>query len=245
MPIAAYLSELSPEDRCRELAIIFAKGIIRLRKFRLFCTDNSQNSSPECLDVSNETVLSVNRVNGFESSRDKEHEMLNIAKEVAAMEWMTVDQLRARYAEVFGERTNGRHKEWLIKRIIWRIQANAEGDLSERARRRAEELANDADLRMTPPRQPKPAVDAGGRTVAVPAAVKPSTNLLPGTVLRRQYKGRTVRAEYRETGIPDYDGNPLIEALPPVLTDDQATVCLARYPQYDESHRRSHSLCRV
>ena len=43
-------------------------------------------------------------------------------------------------------------------------------------------------------------------------------------------KGRTVRAEYLDTGIPDYDGNPLIEALPPVLTDDQATVSLAHYP---------------
>lgn len=52
-------------------------------------------------------------------------------------------------------------------------------------------------------------------------------------------KGRTVRAEYRATGIPDYDGNPLIEALPPVLTDDQATVRLAHYPRYDESRRRA------
>ena len=63
--------------------------------------------------------------------------MLNVAKEVSAMERMTVDQLRAKYAEVFGERTNGRHKAWLIKRIAWRLQANVEGDLSERARRRA------------------------------------------------------------------------------------------------------------
>lgn len=78
--------------------------------------------------------------------------MLNIAKEVSAMERMTVDQLRSKYADVFGEQTNGRHKEWLIKRIAWRIQANAEGDLSERARRRAMELSNDADIRMTPPR---------------------------------------------------------------------------------------------
>ncbi len=52
-------------------------------------------------------------------------------------------------------------------------------------------------------------------------------------------KGRTVRAAYRDTGIPDYDGNPLIEALPPVLTDDQATVRLAHYPQYDEARRRA------
>lgn len=52
-------------------------------------------------------------------------------------------------------------------------------------------------------------------------------------------KGRTVRAAYRETGIPDYDDNPLIEALPPVLTDDQATLRLAHYPQYDETQRRA------
>ena len=81
--------------------------------------------------------------------------MLNVAKEVAAMERMTVDQLRAKYAEVFGEPTNGRHKQWLIKRIAWRMQANVEGDLSERARRRAMELANDADIRMMPPREKK------------------------------------------------------------------------------------------
>ncbi len=52
-------------------------------------------------------------------------------------------------------------------------------------------------------------------------------------------KGRTVQAVYCDTGIPDYDGNPLIEALPPVLTDDQATLRLARYPQHDEAHRRA------
>jgi hypothetical protein len=48
---------------------------------------------------------------------------LNVAKEVAAMERMTVDPLRARYAEVIGEGTNARNKQWLIKRIAWRLQA--------------------------------------------------------------------------------------------------------------------------
>jgi hypothetical protein len=55
---------------------------------------------------------------------------------------MSASDLRSRYAEVFGETTNTRHKEWLIKRIIYRMQALAEGDLSERARQRAAELAN-------------------------------------------------------------------------------------------------------
>jgi len=49
---------------------------------------------------------------------------------------MTVNELRAKYADVFGEPANARHKEWLIRRIAWRMQAIAGGDLSERARQR-------------------------------------------------------------------------------------------------------------
>ena len=66
---------------------------------------------------------------------------LNVGKELAALNRMSVDALRAKYAEVFGESTNGRHKQWLVKRIIWRMQSLVEGDLTERAhlRRRAGE----------------------------------------------------------------------------------------------------------
>jgi hypothetical protein len=66
---------------------------------------------------------------------------LNVGKEVAAMEEMPVSQLRDRYAEVFGETTNARNKQWMIKKIIWRLQSMVEGDLSERARARAMEIA--------------------------------------------------------------------------------------------------------
>ncbi|MEZ6072250.1 MAG: DUF2924 domain-containing protein [Pirellulales bacterium] len=131
--------------------------------------------------------------------------MLNFDKEVAALERMTVDQLRAKFAEVFGEQTNGRHKRWLIKRIIWRMQANAEGDLSGRARRRAAELANDADLRVTAPRQSRLSAGAEARTTTVATNVRPGTGLLPGTVLTRQYKGRTVRTTVLADGF-EYEG---------------------------------------
>ena len=126
--------------------------------------------------------------------------MLNIAKEVAAMERMTVGQLRIKFAEVFGETTRSRHKEYLIKRIAWRMQANEEGDLSERARKRAEELANDADLRVTAPRERKASADAEQRTKTVESSVKPSTVLLPGTNLKREYKGRTIRVKVLANG---------------------------------------------
>jgi hypothetical protein len=119
--------------------------------------------------------------------------MINIAREVTLMEGMTVDTLRTKYAEVFGEPCRSRHKQWLIKRIAWRMQANEEGDLSERARRRAAELANDADLRMTPPRTPKVAAGAEPRTTVVTTTVRSTSAMLPGTVLTREYKGQTVR----------------------------------------------------
>ena len=131
--------------------------------------------------------------------------MLNVDKEVAALARMTVDQLRARYAQEFGEPTNGRHKEWLIKRIAWRMQANAEGDLSERARRRAMELANDADLRTTPPRQHAPALDAEDRTKTVATKLRGSTDLLPGTVVKREYKGQMIRVTVLADGF-EYHG---------------------------------------
>lgn len=79
---------------------------------------------------------------------------LNVAKELAELRRMSVADLRSRYAEVFGETTSTRHKDWLVKRVIWRMQCLAEGDLSERARTRAAELANDADLRRRPRRRP-------------------------------------------------------------------------------------------
>lgn len=74
-----------------------------------------------------------------------------IAKELAAIERMTARELRTKYAELFGEESRSRNRQWLLRRCAWRVQAMAEGDLSARARRRAKELARDYDLRLRPP----------------------------------------------------------------------------------------------
>ncbi len=67
--------------------------------------------------------------------------MLNIEKELAALARMSTTELARRYGELFGEATRCRNRPYLIRKIAWKLQALAEGDLSERARRRAEELA--------------------------------------------------------------------------------------------------------
>src|SRR5436309_4010914 len=71
--------------------------------------------------------------------------------EVETLRRANVAALREKYREVFGEETRARHREHLFRRIAWRLQARAEGDLSVRARQRAQEIADDADLRKIAP----------------------------------------------------------------------------------------------
>ena len=73
-------------------------------------------------------------------------------KQIEELGRMTVSQLRQKHLEVFGEESRSSHRQFLFRMIAWRIQALAEGGLSERARRRALEIANDANLRVLAPR---------------------------------------------------------------------------------------------
>jgi hypothetical protein len=131
-----------------------------------------------------------------------------IPKQIAALERMTVGQLQKRYAEVFGEAARSGNKQWLFRRIAWRIQALAEGDLATRAIERSRELARglarDADLRLRPPPAPPPTLRAGAATTHL-AVHRDERVPPPGAVLTRLFKGR----EHRVTVLPngfEHDG---------------------------------------
>jgi hypothetical protein len=126
---------------------------------------------------------------------------LNIETAVAGLHQMTARQLREKYADVFGEEARSSHRNWLVRRIAWRLQANQEGDLTERARRRAAELANDADVRVTPPRGQRLA------NVRETAATAASDNRLPplGFPIIRSYKGCQIRVIVQPDGF-EYEG---------------------------------------
>ena len=110
--------------------------------------------------------------------------------------------LRAKYREVFQEETRSRHREHLFRRIAWRLQALAEGDLSERANRRAHEIARDADLRIIAP--PDFFTVSGETVQTIPGdrtrRQYDSRLPLPGAVLTRNWKGRTLRVEVLKDG---------------------------------------------
>ena len=50
-------------------------------------------------------------------------------------------------------------------------------------------------------------------------------------------KGAVESASYRDPLISSYRGNPLIEALPPILSKKEAVTLLAHYPSYDQNER--------
>jgi len=126
-----------------------------------------------------------------------------MAARIRGLQEMTVPELRIEYQAAFGEETRSRHKEFIRKQIAWRLQANEEGDLSERARRRAAELANDADARLRAPSGAfgEGAVPASGRTRVHDFRGPQDTRLpMAGTVLTREYRGRQIRVTVLDHG---------------------------------------------
>jgi hypothetical protein len=128
-----------------------------------------------------------------------------VLREIESLRRLSVGGLREKYRKVFGEASRSHHKDFLFRRIAWRVQALAEGDLSERARRRALEIANDADLRIRAPKNllgpeahKRTTVTAinGARDCRLPKA---------GTLLTREFKGRVHVVKVLDEGF-DYEG---------------------------------------
>jgi Protein of unknown function (DUF2924) len=111
---------------------------------------------------------------------------------------MTTAQLQLKYRELFGQPSHSNHKDYLFRRVAWRMQALAEGGLSERARQYAREIATDADLRLCAPKQlveSEPAVRVANASRQLDPRVP-----APGTQLIKQYKDKTLAVTVLEDG---------------------------------------------
>ena len=125
-----------------------------------------------------------------------------VLMEIEKLRRASLAALREKHWEVFQEETRCRHREHLFRRIAWRLQALAEGDLTERARERAHQIARDADLRTVAPRE---FFTVGGEPVRTARGdgSRPQRDNrlpLPGTLLSRKWKGRNLLVEVLEEG---------------------------------------------
>jgi hypothetical protein len=122
----------------------------------------------------------------------------NVIGRIEALQDLKIPALKKRYRELFGEESKSSNKQFLFRRIAWRLQANAEGDLSERARRRAVEIADDSDLRVRAPKEFGARPDSGSvdRT-------RPSVDCRlprPGALLTRRLGDRQIVVKVLKDG---------------------------------------------
>ena len=128
-----------------------------------------------------------------------------VHQEIEALRRQKTKALKARYRELFGEESRSFNHAHLFRRIAWRLQALSEGDLSQRARDRATDLAADVDLRLRPPRKFwRQLSDANAQEQSRRPRRDPR---LPdaGATLERQYRGKDVCVKVLKDGF-EYDG---------------------------------------
>ncbi|MFH1844881.1 MAG: DUF2924 domain-containing protein [bacterium] len=121
----------------------------------------------------------------------------SIAVQIQELRSMTLAELREKHLELYGTETRSHHKDQLFKRLAWRIQELKYGGLSDRAKRRAEEIADDLDARFLPPREP--------RVTTPPRQPSGGTPMKPGTTLTREYRGEIHQVTVLDRGF-EYSG---------------------------------------
>lgn len=122
----------------------------------------------------------------------------SVYRELGRLPGLEASELRRRYREVFGENARATQKQQLIRRIGWKLQALAQGDISEAARRRALQIAQDGEIGIHLPSALVPI--GAGKTRS-----RGMRLLAPGSELRRQYRDRTVVVKVLADGF-EYEG---------------------------------------
>lgn len=110
---------------------------------------------------------------------------------------LSAPALKESYREVFGCDPRCSHKQYLYRRIVWQLQAQAEGGLNERVLRRASEIADDADLRVS---GEKGFWSWPGKAPNKTASRRDSRLPEPGTVLKRRYQGHDIKVKVLAVG---------------------------------------------
>ena len=119
----------------------------------------------------------------------------SVRAKIAQLQEMSVGELREQWRELYGEEPRGRHRVWLFKRLAWRVQELEYGGLSERAKKRLEELMPTAELALRVPKgfmegvEPLPSRQV--RDLRIPP---------PGTILLRSYRNQKIAVEVLEDG---------------------------------------------
>jgi len=127
---------------------------------------------------------------------------LTVVSAIEQLRTLNVIALRKKYQQVFGEPSSSSNKQFLFRRIAWRLQANAEGGLSERARQRVVQIADDGDVRTRAPKGFLPDRIPATVSWSIDRSQPPRDGRLPpaGTLLTRHINNRQILVKVLEDG---------------------------------------------
>jgi len=126
----------------------------------------------------------------------------SVAAQVAALQTMSVPQLRLKWLEIMGEPTRQRHRRCMIKRLAAAIQGDTGPQLTAEEEAKVTEYR--AMLRQMPPEKWFPVKQ---RRPKRPRPARKRRTLTPGTVVTRQYEGQEIVVKVLEGGGFEYAGN--------------------------------------
>lgn len=111
--------------------------------------------------------------------------MKSVASQLVELRALDVASLHARYVELFGREPRSRHKDFLFRRLAFRIQERAFGGLSAVARKRLDGLIAEIELPTAPPVR---------------------DGLAPGSVLSRVWHDRRIEVRVLDDGRFEFEG---------------------------------------
>jgi len=127
--------------------------------------------------------------------------------QIAELAAMNVPALREEHRKLFGEEPASSHRQFLFRKIGWRLQANREGGLSESVRELARGIARDTPLRA------RVAANVEKRRAGLPAEQTVVTTIhpghdsrlpMPGGLIVKQFKGETHVVKVLDDGLFEY-----------------------------------------
>ncbi|MGQ9687056.1 MAG: DUF2924 domain-containing protein [Thiobacillaceae bacterium] len=131
-----------------------------------------------------------------------------LRERIAALAAMNVPALREEHRKVFGTKPASSHRQFLFRKIAWRLQADEEGWQPGEIRELARGIARDTPLRQ------RVVTNASKRRADLPpeqtavATLQPKRDPrlpMPGGLIVKQYKGETHVVKVLDDGRFEYD----------------------------------------
>jgi len=123
-----------------------------------------------------------------------------IMTEIQALKNASINELRHKYGELFnGQKADsGCKRIWLWHKIAYKMQELGDGCLSARARREIVDLITKYDPVNNKALRPQ-VISAGQNVTSIPL-LRDKRLPIPGTIIRKQYKGQDILVKVLEKG---------------------------------------------